>query len=660
MNARYSFPAFLFALYVLIGVCGLTLWSAAPVLAQSARRPVGNLMVENVPDIPPALLERYEQYQNTRSASFADWDADGKGMYISTRFGDVAQIHHLEHPGGYREQVTFFKEPVSNVFVCPDSARHGFIFAKDQGGNENYQLYFFDRSTGSTQLLTDGKSRNRFPVWNKKGDRFLYSSSKRNGADADFYMRDLAAGSESKLILQNKGGDWEITDWSDDESKALVRNYLSVNDAKIFLLDLKSGALEQIHPTAEPVAYSAPRFAKDGKGIYVISDEGAEFGGLVYYNFQNRQLKKLAAPNGDVEALDLSADGKTVAYSVNIGGYSKLFLLNGPTGVSREVSGLPKGVIGGLRFNPTGSRLALSFNTPTSVGDLYTLDLAQNKTERWTYSETGGLNAKNFIAPTLVNYPTFDKDASGVQRKIPAFLYTPKGAGPFPVVMIIHGGPEGQSLPTFNSWTQYLVNELHFAVILPNVRGSTGYGKTYLKLDNAELRENSVRDIGALFDWIPSKPSLDASRVAVFGGSYGGYMSLATMTHFNDRLKCGVDLFGISNFVSFLKNTSPYRQDLRRVEYGDERDEKMRGVLERISPISSIGNITKPMFIFQGQNDPRVPLSESEQMLAALKAKGNTTWFVMAKDEGHGIAKKANRDYTYAAIALFLQHYLGR
>jgi dipeptidyl aminopeptidase/acylaminoacyl peptidase len=242
---------------------------------------------------------------------------------------------------------------------------------------------------------------------------------------------------------------------------------------------------------------------------------------------------------------------------------------------------------------------------------------------------------------------------------ISSFLITPKNtSGKIPVLIDIHGGPEGQSTATFNSNHQYFANELGIAILRPNVRGSSGYGKTYLKLDNGMLREESVKDIGALIDWIATQPNLDASRVAVIGGSYGGYMSLACMTLYNDRLKCGTDLFGISNFVSFLKNTSGYRVDLRRVEYGDERDPTMAAYLQKISPLTNIKKITKPIFIYQGENDPRVPLTESEQMVEALKQNGVKVSYVRAKDEGHSIAKKANRDYTYAAISWFLKKYL--
>ncbi len=248
---------------------------------------------------------------------------------------------------------------------------------------------------------------------------------------------------------------------------------------------------------------------------------------------------------------------------------------------------------------------------------------------------------------------------NGKPRKIPAFYYKPQStSGKIPVIINIHGGPEGQSVPVFSPFISYLTNELGIAVLSPNVRGSSGYGKTFLKLDNGFKREESVKDIGALLDWIAKQPELDASRVAVWGGSYGGYMVLASMTNFNDRIKCGIDVVGISNFVTFLQNTEDYRKDLRRVEYGDERDPKMKEYLLKISPANNVDKITKPLFIIQGLNDPRVPASESEQMKQNMRNKGRNVWYMLAKDEGHGFRKKPNVDYMQWSVVMFLQQNL--
>lgn len=625
-------------------------------LAQTVTtKEIGNLVVQQVPDLPQALVERYEQYQNVRESNFADWDSQGEGIYISTRFGDVAQIHHVSAPGAYRRQLTFYKELVNNAQACPDPARGGFLFGRDKGGDEIVQYYWFDAATGRVVLLTDGQSRHGFARWNERGNRIMYSNYRRNGRDVDFYMRDMAKPEIEIPLRENTGNRWWVSDWSDDDKKMIIFNVISVNQAEPYLFDLETKKTESITPSSSSsVGYGDARFSKNGKGIYLTSDAQGEFQNLYYYDLESKLLRNLTSNiPWDVEGFDLSKDGKYVIFSTNEGGYSRLYLLETSSGTYRAIAGIPQGYIGSMKFHRDSRRVAVTVNAYDSPNDVYVLDVLNNRSTRWTFSEIGGLQPANFVAPVLIHYPSFD----GLQ--IPAFLYTPKNAlGKTPVVISIHGGPEGQSLPTFNSVIQFWVSEMGMSVLVPNVRGSTGYGKTYVRLDNGFQREDAVKDIGSLLDWIAKQSNLDAGRVAVYGGSYGGYMSLACMTHFNDRLRCGIDLFGISNFETFLKNTGAYRQDSRRAEYGDEQDPKMSEFLRRISPLTNIGNISKPIFIYQGKNDSRVPLSESEQMRDALRAKGNEVWYVMAKDEGHGLAKKNNRDYTQVAIALFLKQYL--
>ena len=625
----------------------------------AARRDIGNLTVANIPAIPDELLARLDQYNNMRSASVADWDREGKGLFISTRFGEVAQIHHVAAPGADRQQVTFFKEPLSSVAVCPDKKQNGFLYSRDQGGDESYQLYFFDLGTGSSRLLTDGKSRHQFQGWNRAGTRLAYMSNQRNGADLDLFVVDFAATTAAKPLLELKGGGWGVAAWSDDGRRMILQNFKSVNESELFQLDVTSRQLEPLHPTATPVAYSDIEFTRDGKGLFLVSDEGSEFQTLRYLDLASGQLSPLsAAIPWDVADIERSQDGSRLVFTTNEDGYSRLYVLDTKTRRYQPISALPKGLIGGLRLHADGRRLALTLASSTSASDAYVLDLNTNALTRWTSSETGGLNPATFPAAELIHYPTFDK-VNGQPRQIPAFVYRPQQAsGKTPVLLSIHGGPEGQSRPSLNPLYVMLANELGLTIVVPNVRGSSGYGKKYLQLDNGPKREESVQDIGALLDWLATQPGLDAGRVGVFGGSYGGYMSLATMTNYNARMRCGIDLFGISNFATFLKNTSAYRVDLRRVEYGDERDPAMQAVFDKISPIHNIRNITKPMLVYQGKNDPRVPLSESEQMVAGLQQQGNTIWYIMAKDEGHSLAKKTNRDYTYAAVMLFLREYL--
>ncbi|HEX8425718.1 S9 family peptidase [Hymenobacter sp.] len=635
---------------------GLLAALSAPIKAQDNRKEIGNLVVDGIPALPADMLERVDQYQNVRGAGFADWDRDGKGLFISTRFAEVPQIHHVAAPGADRRQITFFKEPLGSVQVAPDKKQNGFLYSRDIGGNENYQIYFFDLGSGQSRLLTDGKSRNNLQGWNEAGTQLAFTSNQRNGTDLDLYSLEFKPNAKPAMLAELKGGGWGVADWSDDGKQMMLINYKSINESELYRFDVAARKMERLHPTPTPVAYSGVEFTNDGKGLFLTSDEGTEFQTLRYHDLATgKQTPLTAAITWDVEGMDLSKDGSKLVFSTNEGGYYKLYVLDTKTRQYQPVPNIPKGVIGNFKLNDDNQRLAVSFGTSTTSSDVYVVDLGTQALTRWTTSEVGGLNPASFVEPELIQYPTFDQ-VSGKPRLIPAFVYRPRNAtGKTPVLLSIHGGPEGQSLPNFSPLINLLVNELGVAVVVPNVRGSSGYGKTYLKLDNGPKREESVRDIGALLDWIAKQPDLDATRVGVYGGSYGGYMCLATMTNYNARMRCGVDLFGISNFTTFLKNTSSYRADLRRVEYGDERDPAMQAVFEQISPINKIKNITKPMLVYQGKNDPRVPLTESEQMVDGLKKQGTKVWYIMAKDEGHSLAKKANRDYTYGAMMLFLR-----
>lgn len=625
--------------------------------SQVERKEVGNLVMENIPEIPQQLKDRIFQYQNTRAASFQDWLHNDTGILISTRFGETAQFHKVKMPGGSREQITFFTEPVGGATLCPDKNKNVFLFTKDVGGGEFYQIFSFDLDNASYKMLTDGKSSNGGVNWNNKGDKFSYFSTKRNGTDWDIYVADLKNPETAEMVL-SEGGSWGAGDWAPDDKSIIVGKYVSANESYYYTLDLTSKKLEQINPSSEKIAYGGAVFSKDGKGIFITSDENAEFQRLRYYDLKTKKFTVLTSDiNWDVESFSLTEQGDKLAFTVNEDGMSKLYLLDTKTMKYSAVPNIPVGQVYGLEFHPNGKKLAMVLNTPQSSGDVSVMDLSNNSLERWTFSEVGGLNTSKFSIPELIHFPSFDQ-VDGKPRMIPAFITKPKGNGPFPVVIDIHGGPEGQAQPYFNPIVQYYVNEMGIAVIEPNVRGSSGYGKSYLQLDNGFKREESVQDIGKLLDWIATQPDLDPKRVAVTGGSYGGYMVLASMTHFNDRIKCGVDIVGISNFVTFLTNTQDYRRDLRRVEYGDERDPKMNEFLQKISPTTNAHKITKPLFVVQGLNDPRVPYTEAEQMVDKIRKNSGEVWYLLAKDEGHGFRKKTNRDFYIWSEVLFLEKYL--
>ena len=361
----------------------------------------------------------------------------------------------------------------------------------------------------------------------------------------------------------------------------------------------------------------------------------------------------------DIEDLAVSPTGGGFAFVINEGGRSRI-ALRSQFGRRMPAPNLPPARVINMQFKPDGKWLAFTLDAAAAPADVYSARVSRRikKVERWTKSAAGGRGARGFVEPKYFSYKTFDQ-ADGEARKIPAMIYEPDGPGPHPVVIRIHGGPEFQSRPVFDAQIQYWVKELGVAVVAPNVRGSSGYGKSYLLLDNGVKREDAVRDMGALLDWIEDQPNLDSDRVIAYGASYGGYMALASAIHFGERLSGAVNIVGISDFVTFLENTSAYRRDLRRAEYGDERDPEMRKFLQSISPLSHAEKISKPLFVVQGLNDPRVPASESEQLLAAIRENGGAPWYMLAKDEGHGFRKKSNRDALAEAVALFFESVLG-
>jgi len=643
-----------------------------------------SIVAEGVPSIPTELRARMNQYMNMRAAVFADWHPRERSMLILTRFGDTMQVHSVQSPGAYRKQLTFFPDRVLGASFSPGTGKDYFLFGMDTGGAEFYQFYRFGLSDGSVKLLTDGKSRNTGLRFNHRGTQAAYMSTRRNGRDNDLYLVDPENPSAEKRALDLKGT-WVPLDWSPDGSLLLLMEEISINETYLYILDVASGGLELITPKgSEKVAYGPAVWSKHSKGIYVISDRDSEFKRLFYYDIAKKAYTSYSDQiQWDAEDLDVSPDGWTLAFTANVDGTSEVYLLDVRTGkvgqppalssklVLHLFSGpgpqereefqphLPRGQVVGLKFHRLRNELALTVNSAKTPSDVYSYDLDTRKLERWTFSETGGLNPEIFQESELFHFPTFDQVA-GKPRTLAAFVTRPpaKFKPPYPVIIDIHGGPEGQSRPGFQGRYDYFMNEMGIALIEPNVRGSTGYGKSFTKLDNGFQREDTVKDIGALLDWVATQPDLDAKRVAVMGGSYGGYMSLATMTHFSDRLRCGVDIVGIANFVTLLETTQEYRRDLRRVEYGDERDPKMREFLLSISPLTSAGKIRVPMLVAAGRNDPRVPYTESEQIVKAVRSNGGQVWYVLAKDEGHGFAKKQNADYVWQAIAVFLDKFL--
>jgi dipeptidyl aminopeptidase/acylaminoacyl peptidase len=622
---------------------------------EAAIAPGESLVVDGVQKIPASLADTAGRYASYRSANLADWHPARREMLIATRFGDTAQLHLVKMPGGERQQLTFFADAVANGRFHPNGGDY-ILFAKDIGGGEWYQLYRYDVASGDVTLLTDGKARNLPGPWSSSGDEIAYMSTRRTGKDTDLWVMNPANPKTDHLLIKLEGGGWQPEDWSADDKKILLREEISINESYLWLVDTTTGEKTALTPrdAKEKIFYGELRFSKDGMGIYVTTDKDSEFQRLAYLDLATKQPKYLTTKiPWDVDAFDLTRDGKRIAFVTNEEGVSVVHVMDTATEKEVALPKLPVGVIGGLRWHKNGQELGLALDNARGPGDCYSVDVTTGKVERWTASETA-VKTDAFPEAELVRWKSFDG------KMISGFLYKPpaKFAGRRPVLVVIHGGPEGQSQPIFLGRSNYYLNELGIALIYPNVRGSTGYGKTFSLLDNGFKRDDTYKDINALFDWIATRPDLDAERIAVTGGSYGGHMTLAVSTFYSDRIRCSVDIVGMSNLVTFLEHTEAYRRDLRRVEYGDERDPKMREYLEKIAPMNNIEKIKKPMFVVAGKNDPRVPVSESRQIFDALKKQGTPAWYLMAKDEGHGFRKKPNQDFQFYATVEFLQEYL--
>jgi dipeptidyl aminopeptidase/acylaminoacyl peptidase len=610
------------------------------------------LVADGIPAVPLALAESTRPYMEYRTAVFQGWHPTDRSILITTRFGNVAQVHRVRMPNGARTQVSFEVDRIAQASWAPTRG-DVLLVMKDVGGNEFFQLHSL--ADGRLTLLTDGKSRNVLNAWSEDGALIAYSSTRRNGADSDLYVMDPRDPQTDRRVAEVKGGGWQVAAFSPDRSKAVVLEFVSISKVNLHLLDLSTGKMSPVGDHRKQIAYGAAEFARDGT-LWVTSDEGSEFQRLGILDVATGKFTpKAPEPRWDVESFDIAADGSFIAYVLNEAGIARLKLLDSKTGAVRSVDALPAGQILGLEIAPWGD-IGVTFTSARSAADVYSIDSKSLAVTRWTVSETGGLDAAKNVEPQLVEVKSFDG------RAISGFLFRPdarKFPGKRPLIVDVHGGPEAQSRPGFLGRANYLINELGLAIFYPNVRGSAGYGKTFVNLDNGPFkREDSVQDIGAFLEHLSKDSGLDPARFAITGGSYGGYMCYAAAIRYGTQFKAANCVVAISNFVTFLENTQSYRRDLRRVEYGDERDPRQRAKLMEISPLTSVSKLNIPLLVVTGGNDPRVPASEAEQMINAVRAKQGMAWHLLGQDEGHGFAKKVNQDYQFWTSLMFWQQTL--
>jgi dipeptidyl aminopeptidase/acylaminoacyl peptidase len=616
---------------------------AAPALADMPKPAA--IVADGAPAVPVALAAKTRPYMEFRTAAFAGWNVADKSMLISTRFGDVSQLHRVAAPMMARQQISFEAEPVRGSWSPKGDV---LVVNKDTGGSEFFQIYTL--KNGQLTLLTDGKSRNNFSGWNQDGSLIGYSSTRRNGTDTDLYVMDPRDPKSDHMVAQVKGGGWAIADFAPDGKTAVVANYQSITKSDLYLIDLASGAMMPIGDHSKAIAYGGAQFTPDGT-LWVTSDEGSDFQRLGTLDPKSGKFTpRSPEKKWDIDAFDIAPDGSFITYVVNEAGIDRVRVMDLPSGTVRSVTALPAGGAGGIEIAPWGT-IGLTYTSAKSAADAYSIDPKTLAVTRWTQSETGGLDAAVNVEPEFIEVKSFDKEP------VSGFLYRPDPAkfpGKRPLVISIHGGPEGQSTPGFQGRRNYMLNELGIALFYPNVRGSTGFGKRFVGLDNGPFkREDSVKDIAAFLDRLETDPALDKSRFAVNGGSYGGYMCYASAIAYGPRLKGAYCVVAISNFVTFLENTQSYRRDLRRVEYGDERDPKQRAQLLKISPMTRMNELNIPLMIVTGGNDPRVPASEADQAVKAIRARGGTVWHILGQNEGHGFAKKENQDYEFWTGLMF-------
>jgi dipeptidyl aminopeptidase/acylaminoacyl peptidase len=609
------------------GTAAVLLASAAPAPAPAAGAPLhresGNLVFDNIPPPDAALAARLSRYLESRGARLLDWLPDGS-VLIATRFGDTEQLHRVAAPMGAREQLTFYADPVTAARAAPSGG--GLVFLKDQDGDENAQLYY-RAADGAVRQLTSGKFIHGSPVWAHDGRRVAFCGNDRDGLSVDVYLADVGAHTAAQLLVgggktDTRADTWYPLDWSTDDAKLLVERYVSASESYLYVADVASGALTPVDPHAGKAGIHAAKFSPDGHGVYELSDEAGEFTQVLYRDLVTHETRRLTPDDAgwDVEEFDLSADGRYLAYVQNQDGRSHLVLEDTTSRIETSPAGIPEGVISGLRFDHSGDRVALSVETAQSPRDVYVYDLRHDKLERWTKSELGPIAERDLVTPELVRFPTWDRVA-GHQRMLSAYLYRPRSAsGPCPVVVLIHGGPEAQFRPGWEPFVEFLANELGYAVVAPNVRGSSGYGKSFLALDGGELQEDAVRDIGSLLVWLGVQTGFDREHVAVMGASSGGYVALASLVTYGERLSGAIGAFP-----------------------------------DHISPLTNVGRIRKPLLVVAGLNDPRVPASESDQLVWQVRSGGGEVWYLAAKDEGHGFGKKADRDAYLGTAAMFLQ-----
>lgn len=651
---RYSLSLVLAHLVRTISVWTLIVIGLAGGPALRAQRSNKQIESIGVPPIPASLASEVQPYNGIYGLPLAGWNPARREIWLKG-LSSVTWIARVASPGATPETSSIYIQSsgIYDIYFQPQGKY--LAYTRDANGNESFQLYLYAIGARTTTLLSDGKSRNTEPVWSNAGDRIVYSSSPSGTEGVNLRWLTPSDPKTDRLLEKSSGGYLKAYDWSPDDKSVVYCDFSSNTASSLWLVDVGTGKNVLISEKSDkPELYDFPQFSKDGKRVYVVTDHDSDFRRLAYIDLASRKTGYLPSPGQwDVEEFQLAADGRKVGFTTNEDGVSRLHVFDLVEGKELEVAQAPAGIISDPKWNSDSTEIAFNLKSPQSPNDVYSVNIHTSKVERWAKSFTNGVDTSKFSQPELIHWPTFDK------RTLSGFLYRPseKFKGKRPVIIDIHGGPEEQYRPSFVYADNYLLNELGVAKIYPNVRGSFGYGKSFLTLDNGVHREDAVKDIGALLDWIKTQPDLDAERVLVEGMSYGGYLALSTACAYGDRIRAVISDSGISDLASFVEHTEGWRRELQRAEFGDERDPKVREFMDRTAPLNNAQRFKKPLLISQGQNDPRVPAGDAARLVAATKDR-IPVWYILAKDEGHGFMKQANRDYRLYAGILFIKEFL--
>ena len=618
--------------------------------------PPAAMKTEGVPPIAQSLAQEIAPYGDFAATRFVGWHPVEQDMLILRRAGNTNQLFLQADPMGKPVQLTRGREPVRDASFEPKRGDY-ILFARDVGGDEATQIYRLDPRTQSETQITPGGELHGLGPWNTAQDKVIITAraldrsatgGKREQASVDVYAIDpLQPEARYKLASLNGAG-WRVVRWFDRENRVILSEYQSSTSSKLWSLDLATGKRSEIGDGEAAVDDNSERW------LYRKKFDG-DFGKLSRVDLKSGERQWVTKDiEYDVDSWSIARSGKRVAVLANANGNAQLKLFDADL-KALPVPALPPGLITSASWHKNSRDLALAIESAESPGEVFSLDADSGLVTRWTQHPVVAAVKRPFAEAEPISWRSFDG------MNISGFLHRPNAKnflGKRPVIISIHGGPASQVRPGFRGRSNYWINERGYALIYPNVRGSAGFGKRFLEADNNKKREDSVKDIGALLDWIQTQPDLDASRVAVMGGSYGGYMVLAASVMYGNRLAAAFNSVGISHFVTFLENTETYRRDLRRVEYGDERDPEMRKFLESISPLTHADKIRVPLMVSHGKNDPRVPYTEAEQIVKRVRANGSPVWYLLAEDEGHGFAKKANADFQFAATTTFYDKYL--